>query len=78
MGFEATWQEEGRTVIRKKSDRKSETPSPRRFFTQIGIDHQVKIACAVCNNELLSTFSKQAKPILSKLLPGDAAALKPL
>jgi len=62
------------TVIRKKSKK---SPSPRRFFTQIGIDHQVKIACAGCNNELLSTFeSKQAKPILSKLLPGDACRAK--
>ena len=45
----------------------------RRIYTQIGIDSQVKIACARCNNELLSAFeTKQAKPILSKLLHGDA------
>ena len=55
----------------------TETPTPRRFYTQIGIDLQVKIACADCNNKLLSTFeSKQARPILSKLLPGNACRAK--
>jgi len=51
----------------------SEIATPRRFYMEIGIDSQASIVCARCNNGPLSTFeTKQAKPIISKLLPPAA------